>query len=88
MRPLNCISTAEDAAFHFTAMDFSGDNIIVEGRVLYLSDIHCFVETLITEIKEVIAAQLFFGLDVVDIDWAPGIVYEEPRNISVGYSCF
>jgi hypothetical protein len=88
MRPLNRFVTAEEGALRFTAMDFSGDNVLIAGQVLYLRDIRSFIETLITEIKEHILSQLFFGLDVVDIGWSPGIVYEEPRNISIGYSCF
>jgi hypothetical protein len=88
MRPLNRLATTEEGSFQFTALDFSGDNIIVEGRVLYLRDIRDFVETLIVEIKEDISTKLFFGVSVADISWSPGVVYEEPRNISVGYSCF
>jgi hypothetical protein len=88
MRPLNRFATAEEGALRFTALDFSGNNIIVEGQVLYLSDIRHFVETLIVEIQEDISTKLFFGIDVFNMGWSPGIVYEEPRNISVGYSCF
>jgi hypothetical protein len=88
MRPLNRFATAQEGSFDFTALDFSGDNIIVEGRVLYLRDIRDFVETLIVEIQDDISTKLFFGVGVADIGWSPGIVYEEPRNISVGYSCF
>jgi hypothetical protein len=88
VRPLNHFTTAEEGAFRFTAMDFTGDNIIVGGRALYLTDIRCFVETLIDEIKEHMKAHLFFGLDIADINWSPGVVHEEPRNISIGYSCF
>jgi hypothetical protein len=73
---------------HFTALDLSGNNIIFAGHVLYLRDIRYFVETLITEIKEHLCAQLFFGLDVADINWSPGVVHEEPRRISISYSCF
>lgn len=69
-------------------MDFSGDNVIVKGHVLYLKDIRYFVETLIEEIKLLFSTRLFFGLDIVDINWLPGVVHEEPRNTSVGYSCF
>ena len=88
MRPLNCFATAEEGSLRFTAVDFSGDNIIVAGQVLYLRDIRRFVEILISEIKEHIQKQLFFGLNVVDINWSPGIIHEEPRNLSVRYSCF
>ena len=88
MRPLNRFATAEEGALRFTAADFSGDNVIVAGRVLYLRDIRRFIETLIAEIKEHIRTQLFFGLDVADIDWSPGVVHEEPRNLSIGHSCF
>jgi hypothetical protein len=88
MRPLNHFVTAEQGTLRFTALDFSGDNIIVAGRVLYLRDIRHFIETLIAEIKDNIRTQLFFGVDVADINWSPGIIYEEPRNISIGYSCF
>jgi hypothetical protein len=88
MRPLNRFTTAEEGSLNFMALDFSGDNIIIEGRVLYLRDIRDFVETLIVEIKDDILTKLFFGVSVADISWSPGVVYEEPRNISVGYSCF
>jgi hypothetical protein len=72
----------------FTALDFSGNNVIVEGHVLYLRDIRYFVETLITEIKDQFRTRLFFGLEIVNINWSPEVIHEEPRNISVGYSCF
>jgi hypothetical protein len=36
----------------------------------------------------VICSDLFFGLDVFDINWLPGMVHEEPRNWNFGYSCF
>ena len=88
IRPLNRFATAEQGSLDFTALDFSGDNIIVEGRVLYLHDIRDFVKTLIVEIKDDISTKLFFGVGVADIGWSPGVVYEEPHNISVGYSCF
>jgi hypothetical protein len=88
MRPLNHFVSAEEGNVRFTAVDFSGDNIIVAGQVLYLRNIRYFVETLIAEIKQHLKAQLFFGLDIVDMNWSPGIVYEEPRNTSIHHSCF
>lgn len=86
MRYLNCFSSAEEGTIRFTALDFSGDNVIVAGRVLYLRDIRYFVETIIGEVKELLQAHLFFGLDTFNINWSPGIVHEEPRNRTVGYS--
>ncbi len=88
MRFLNHFSSAEQGTLRFTALDFSGDNIIVGGKVLYLRDIGRFVETIISEVKDMIHGQLFFGLDTFDIDWSPGVVHEEPRNRTIGYSCF
>ena len=88
MRFLTHFSLAEQGALHFTALNFTGDNIIVGGKVLYLWDIRRFVETIISEVKELIRDHLFFGLDMFDINWSPGAVHEEPRNRSIGYSCF
>jgi hypothetical protein len=88
MRLLNRFVTAEEGALRFTALDFSGDNVIVAGRVIYLKDIRSFIETLAAEIKEHIRTKLFFGLDAIDIEWSPGVVHEEPRNICIGHSCF
>ena len=88
MRPLNRFTSAEQGTMRFTATDFSGDNIIVAGHVLHLRDIRHFVDSLIGETKEQIKTQLFWGLDIADVDWTPGIVHEEPRNVSVAYSCF
>jgi hypothetical protein len=88
MRFLNHFSSAEQGTLRFTALDFSGDNIIVGGKVLYLRDIRYFVETIISEVKELIHGQLFFGLNTFDINWSPGVVHEEPRNRTIGYSCF
>ena len=88
LRYLNCFSSAEEGTRRFTALDFSGNNVIVLGRVLYLQDIRYFVEAIIDEVKELLRAHLFFGLDVFDIDWSPGVVHDQPRNRSVGYSCF
>jgi hypothetical protein len=87
-RYLSRFSSAEEGTLRFTALDFSGDNIIVSGKVLRLQDICRFVETAIDEVKELFRVHLFFGLDVFDINWSPGVVHEEPRNRSVGYSCF
>lgn len=88
MRYLNRFSSAEEATLRFTALDFSGENIIVAGRVLYLRDICHFVETVICEVKELLRVHLFFGLDIFDINWSPGTVHEEPGNRSIGYACF
>lgn len=88
MRYLNRFSSAEEGTLRFTALDFSGNNVIIAGQVLYLRDIRYFVETIVTEIKEIFRVHLFFGLDVFDLDWSSGIVHEEPRNRTVGYSCF
>lgn len=88
MRFLNHFSSAEQGTPRFTALDFSGENVIVAGKVLYLRNIRYFVETIISEVKELIRRELFFGLDVFDINWLPGVVHEEPRNRNVGYSCF
>lgn len=80
MRFLNHFSSAEQGTMHFTALDFSGENVIVAGKVLYLQGIRDFVETIISEVKELLRRQLFFGLDTFDINWLPGVVH--------GYSCF
>lgn len=88
MRYLNRFSSAEEGTLHFTALDFTGDNVLVSGRVLRLHDIRDFVETAISEVKELIRDQLFFGLDIFDINWSPGVVHEEPRNRTNGYSSF
>ncbi len=88
MRFLNHFSSAEQGTLRFTALDFSGDNIIVGGKVLYLRDIGRFVETITSEVKNMIHGQLFFGLDTFDIDWSSGVVHEKPRNWTIGYSCF
>lgn len=88
MRYLNHFSSAEEGTLRFTALDFSGDNVIVAGHVLYLRDIRYFVETIIAEVKELFRVHLFFGLDLFDIDWSPGVIHEEPRNRTIAYSCF
>jgi hypothetical protein len=88
MRSLNHFVSTKEGTLRFTALDFSGDNIIVAGHVLYLRDIRYFVETLIEEIKQHMKMQLFFGLNIADLDWLPGVVHEEPHNTSVCYSCF
>jgi hypothetical protein len=88
MRPLNKFVSAEDGALQFTALNFNGDNIILSGQVLYLHNIRNFVELLITEIKDHIKRELLFNLDIVNIDWSPGIIHEEPRNTRISYSVF
>ena len=88
MRYLNRFASAEEGTVRFTGLDFSGDNIIVAGRVLYIRDIRYFVETIISEVKELLKAKLFFGLNIFNINWSPGVVHEEPRNRTAGYSCF
>ena len=88
MRYLNRFSSAEEGTLRFTALDFSGDNVIVAGQVLYLCDIRYFVETIIAEVAEIFRVRLFFGLDMFDLNWSAGVVHEEPRNRTVGYSCF
>lgn len=52
MRFLNHFSSAEQGTVRFTALDFSGENIIVAGRVLYLRDIRYFLETASMELNE------------------------------------
>ena len=54
MHFLNHFSLAEQGTLCFTALDFSGNNIIVGGKVLYLQDIGRFVETIISEVKDMI----------------------------------
>ncbi len=43
-RYLSRFASAEEGTLRFTALDFSGDNIIVAGKVLYLRKIGHFVE--------------------------------------------
>jgi hypothetical protein len=88
MRFLNRFASAEEGTVRFTALDFSGDNVIVRGHVLYLRDIRYFVETIIQEVKVLLKEKLFFGLDIFDLNWSPGMVHEQPRDRSIGYSCF
>ena len=88
MRYLNNFASVEEGTPRFTALDFSGDNVIIAGQVLYLRDMRYFVETIIDEVKEIFRVHLFFGLDIFDVNWSPGVVHEEPRNRSIGYSCF
>lgn len=74
----------------FTALDFTGRNVIVNGKVLYVADIKSFVESIIQELHHSLRHHLLFGLtNLVDIQrWSPGVVHEEPRNTRAGYSCF
>ena len=74
----------------FTALDFSGQNILVNGHVLHIKDIKMCIETIISELRSIFIQDLFFGLShLIDLDaWLPGIVHEEPRNQRPGYSCF
>jgi hypothetical protein len=88
MRLLNKFASAESGPMEFTAVNFNGDNVIVCGRVLYLYDIRNFVNQLIEEVKRHIKDDLLFGLDIVDINWSPEVVHEEPRNTQVSYSSF
>jgi len=87
-RYLSRFSSTEKGMLRFTALDFTGENIIVARKVLHLRDICRFVETIIEEVKKSFRDHLLFGLDVFDVDWSPGMVHEEPRNRSVNYSCF
>ena len=87
-RLLNNMQSAEETTFQFTALDFTGDNVIVNGRVLYLRDIHSFVDAIISEVKDHISNELLFSMDVVDINWTPGVIHEEPRNTRLSYSAF
>jgi hypothetical protein len=88
LRFLNCFSLTEGGTRCFTALDFSGNNVIIAGQVLYLRDIRYFVEAIINGVKELLQVDLFFGLDTFNINWSPGMVHDEPRNRSIGYSCF
>jgi hypothetical protein len=88
MRFLNHFASAEEGPLRFTALDFGGDNIIIAGQVLYLRHIRQFVEKVVEEVEELLRSELFFGLDMFDLRWSPGVVHDEPRNRSVGYSCF
>jgi hypothetical protein len=89
MRLLNKLVSAADGVLEFTGLNFHGDNIILQGKVLYLRDIHNFIEALAADIKGSIQRDLFFNLDVISVDWSPtGIVHEEPRNLRLSYSAF
>ena len=88
MRFLNQFSSMEEGMVHFTMLDFSGDNIIVVGQVLYLQDIQYFVEMIIREVKVLLKEKLFFRLDIFNLNWSLNMVHKQPRNQSVGYSCF
>ena len=74
----------------FTALDFTGRNVIVNGKVLYVTDIKSFVVSIVQELQDCLLHNLFFGItDLVNIErWSPGVVNEEPRNTRAGYSCF
>jgi hypothetical protein len=88
LRPLNAFSSAAESTLAFTALDFSGTNIFVNGQLLYLQDIKCLIEKIVENAK-VQLKRLLFNIDLVDVDtWDPGLVYEEPRNRRVGHSCF
>jgi hypothetical protein len=89
-QPLNQLASVEESPLAFTSLDFSGTNIIVRGHVLYLKDLKFFVETLITELRESLERDLLLGLPgIIDVaTWQPGIIYEEPRNTTMGYACF
>lgn len=88
MRPLNKFVSAEESMLEFTGVGFNGDNIIIDGKVLYLHNIRSCVNSLISEIKDHIKNELLFGIDIIDIDWSPDIIHEEPRNARVSYSAF
>ena len=74
----------------FTALDFTGRNVIVNGKVLYVTDIKSFIETIVQELLCCLLRDLFFGItELVNVElWSPGVVNEEPRNTRAGYSCF
>jgi hypothetical protein len=88
VRPLNQFASLEQGPLQFTALNFDGDNVIVDGKVLYLYHLREFVETLICEIKDHLKKQLFFDLDIVDTSWSPQLIYDEPRNTQVSYSAY
>jgi hypothetical protein len=88
MQYLNGFTSAEEGTVCFTGLNFSGDNIIVAGWVLYLRDIHYFVATITGEVKELLKAKLFFRLNIFNINWSPGVVHKEPINRTIGYPCF
>lgn len=88
-RPLDRFAQTEGAPFTFTAADFSGQNVIVCGKTLYIAEVKHMVETLVSELKTCLKDQLLFGIsDLMDVDsWTPGTIHEEPRNTRSGYSC-
>lgn len=88
MRPLNRFAAGEDGPFEFTALDLSGTNVIVNGKVLWLSDIDRMVQAIVKESQEIVCRELCFGLTIGEEGWNPGLVHEEPRQISASYSCF
>ena len=89
-RPLDHFASVEESPFVFSSLDFSGTNIIVRGRVLYLSDIKWFAETLTAELRQILQRDLLFSLTkAFDVaTWHPGTTHEEPRNTRMGYNCF
>ena len=87
---LNQFASVEESPLVFSSLDFSGTNTIVRGRVLYLSDIKWFAETLAAELRQILQRDLLFNLTkVVDVaTWQPAAIHEEPRNTRMEYSCF
>jgi hypothetical protein len=51
LRYLSSFSSAVEGTLPFTALDFSGNNVLVAGQVLYLRDIRYFVEAIIDKVK-------------------------------------
>lgn len=66
------------------------DGMLLNGKVLYVTDIKSFVESIVQALQGCLLHDLFFNItDLVNVErWSPGVVNEEPRNTRAGYSCF
>ncbi|KAF9487665.1 hypothetical protein BDN71DRAFT_602419 [Pleurotus eryngii] len=87
IRPLHQMASSENGAEEFTANDFSGDSVLVNGRVIHFTDIRNFVERVVEEATRIIQEKLLFGLHDV-FKSTQDAIYDDLQNTSVRYSCF
>jgi len=81
MRSLNHSST-EQGTFCLTSVEITSSS---QEKCFPSEKISATWLKIIDEAKELLTVHLLFGLDT---DWSPGIIREEPRDGSMGYSYF
>ncbi|KAF9491147.1 hypothetical protein BDN71DRAFT_1434142 [Pleurotus eryngii] len=88
LRPLNRLVSAEQGTLQFNGTHPSGTDIMLDDKIITVADLGSTVRTMTNEIRRMLQDEIFFGLDIVDLERVWGIIRDDPRNVLPGYAWF